>query len=272
MNDSELLGFIGLLKDHSTRGLTWEDLDLLKTVGRQLGSYIARHQAAELLARSRQFDAYNKMTAFIMHDLKNLIAQQALVVENAAKHKDNPAFIEDAINTIDNSVQRMSSLLNKMQRKEPAPNRALSLDDALLEAVEKCSDLKPVPVLHIQDERLRVRADRDNLIMILSHLIRNAQEATSDQGFIDVRLAKSADQAILEVQDNGAGMTQEFIKNRLFKPFDTSKSDKGMGIGAFQALEYVRNIRGEISVSSTPGIGTTFKITLPLAMTGQVAA
>ena len=84
--------------------LTWEDLDLLKTVSRQIASYLDRHEAAEMLAESRQFEAFNKLTAFIMHDLKNLIAQQALVVENAAKHRENPAFFEDAIRTIDNSV------------------------------------------------------------------------------------------------------------------------------------------------------------------------
>lgn len=272
LNEENLLGYIGLLGSEKSGRLTWEDLDLLKTVGRQIASYLARHQAGELLAQSRQFDAYNKLTAFIMHDLKNLIAQQALVVENAAKHKENPAFIDDMINTIENSVKRMSNLLGKMQRKEPLPAKALDLEHALIEVVKKCSDVRPAPILRLEQRSLKARADRDNLIMIMSHLIRNAQDATQDSGFIDVRLERVGDNAVIEVEDNGEGMSQEFIKDRLFKPFDTTKSGKGMGIGVYQAQEYIRNIGGSITVNSESGVGTTFSITIPLVATEQEAA
>ena len=271
-NEEDLLGFIGLLQDNNVDSLTWEDLDLLKTVGRQMASFLARHQAGELLAQSRQFDAYNKLTAFIVHDIKNLIAQQALVVENAAKHKENPAFVEDMINTVENSVNRMNNLLSKMQRKEPSPAKAMDLEQALIDVIKKCSDIRPTPTLRLEQRGLKAKADRDNLIMILSHLIRNAQEATAETGFIDIRLARSGDQAILEVEDNGDGMSKKFVRERLFKPFDTTKSGKGMGIGVFQAKEYVQAIGGDIQVVSEPGIGTTFRITIPLVTTKQEAA
>ncbi len=272
LNENDLLGYIGLLGENKTGSLTWEDLDLLKTVGRQIASYLARHQAGELLAQSRQFDAYNKLTAFIMHDLKNLIAQQALVVENAAKHKENPAFIEDMINTIDNSVERMSNLLGKMQRRDPMPAKALDLEQALIEVIKKCSDVRPAPTLRLEQRGLKAKADRDNLIMVLSHLIRNAQDATPETGFIDVRLVKSGDRAIIEVEDNGEGMSEEFVKERLFKPFDTTKSGKGMGIGVYQAQEYIHAIGGDISVVSEPGAGTTLSISIPLVAKEQEAA
>ena len=272
LNEDKLLGFMGLIHGPGVSSLTWEDLDLLKTVGRQLASYIARHQAAEMLAQSRQFDAYNKLTAFIMHDLKNLIAQQALVVANAAKHKENPAFIDDMITTIENSVQRMNNLLLRMQRKEPALGKLLEVDALLVETITKCGDLKPIPALRLNDKGLRIRADRDSLMMIISHLIRNAQEATPEQGFIDVRLTKRQDRAIIEIEDNGAGMSDVFLKNRLFKPFETTKSDKGMGIGVFQAQEYLRNLGGDIEVESKLGVGTTFFLYLPLFTQEQAAA
>lgn len=271
-NEDHLMGFIGLLGDDQVGTLTWEDLDLLKTVGRQIASYLTRHQAGELLAQSRQFDAYNKLTAFIMHDLKNLIAQQALVVENAAKHKENPAFVEDMINTIDNSVNRMNNLLSKMQRKEPSQAKAMDLEQVFIEVVKKCSDVRPIPTLRLEHRGLKAKADRDNLIMILSHLIRNAQDATPENGFIDVRLQRSGDRAIIEVEDNGEGMSEEFVKARLFKPFDTTKSGKGMGIGVYQAKEYVRAIGGDIKVVSEQGIGTTVCINIPLVVTEQEAA
>lgn len=272
LNESDLLGFMALSSASQRSRPSWEDLDLLKTVGRQIASYLARHQAAELLAQSRQFDAYNKLTAFIMHDLKNLIAQQALVVDNAAKHKENPAFVEDAIRTIENSVRRMSDLLGKLQRREPSPAKALDLDRILMETIKKCADIKPYPSLRLEARGLKARADKDNLIMIMMHLIKNAQEATDHTGFIDVRLTKEGEQAIIEVEDNGEGMSPEFIRERLFKPFVTTKSGKGMGIGVFQAREYIRNIGGDVSVSSEPGLGTTFTVTIPLQASEQEAA
>jgi signal transduction histidine kinase len=60
-------------------------------------------------------------------------------------------------------------------------------------------------------------------------------------------------------------MDEDFIRNRLFKPFFTTKASRGMGIGAYQAREYVRSLGGTLHVDSTPGEGTVFAIELPLA-------
>ena len=236
---------------------------MAKTVGRQLASYLDRHEAAEMLAESRQFEAFNKLTAFIMHDLKNLIAQQALVVENAAKHRDNPAFFEDAIRTIDNSVARMSNLLKKLQQNEPSELRSLELHRVLMESVKKCKEQRPVPSLRLEDTDLRVNADHDRLAMTLAHIIRNAQEATKPQGFVDITLRKESGNAIITVEDNGAGMNADFIKNQLFRPFVTTKSGKGMGIGAYQTKEFIASLGGNVAVDSVVGEGTTFTIVLP---------
>lgn len=265
LTESELLGFMVLTSPEVDDSLTWEDLDLLKTVSRQIASYLDRHEAAEMLAESRQFEAFNKLTAFIMHDLKNLIAQQALVVENAAKHRENPAFFEDAIRTIDNSVSRMSNLLRKLQQNESSELRSLELHRVLMEAVKKCKEQKPVPSLRLQQNDLRVNADQDRLIMTLTHVIKNAQDATEKTGFVDVTLQQRGNDAIITVEDNGAGMDQEFIKNQLFRPFVTTKSGKGMGIGAYQTREFIASLGGNISVQSAVGEGSTFTITLPLS-------
>lgn len=263
--ESDLIGFMVLTRPDQNRDaqLSWEDLDLLKNVGRQVASYLDRHLAAEVIAESRQFDTFNKLTAFIMHDLKNLIAQQALVVENAAKHKENPAFVEDAINTIENSVARMSTLLNKLRHNEPAELRALEVHKVLVEATRKCQDHKPAPSLRLENDDLIVNADPDQLVMTLMHLIKNAQEATPNNGFIDVTLRREGNNAIISIEDNGEGMNEEFIRNQLFKPFVTTKSGKGMGIGVYQAKEFVTAMGGHLSVESRPGVGSTFTLTLP---------
>jgi putative PEP-CTERM system histidine kinase len=262
--EQDLLGFIILTKPSTQDvALTWEDLDLLKNVGRQVASYIDRQQAADLIAESRQFDAFNKLTAFIMHDLKNLIAQLALVVENAAKHKDNPAFVEDAINTIDNSVARMSNLLKKLQRNEAMELRSLELSKILMEASKKCKEIQPVPTLRLEDSNIIVNADPDHLLMTCIHIIKNAQEATPSNGFVDVTLRREGNNAIITFEDNGEGMDEAFIRNQLFKPFVTTKSGKGMGVGVYQANEYICSLGGKLSVESTPGTGTTFTLSIP---------
>jgi putative PEP-CTERM system histidine kinase len=262
--DDEMIGFLLLTSPPKDFALTWEDLDLFKTVGREVASYISRNEAAELLAQSKQFDAYNKLSAFVMHDLKNLIAQQALVVENAAKHKENPAFIDDMIRTIDNSVQRMSNLLKKLQQTQPSSGRPLELKSVVINSVKKCQDRLPPPTLRIMKDSLKVVADEDNLEMIVTHVIKNAQEATPVDGYVDVTLRAEGNQAVIEVEDNGSGMDSDFVKNRLFRPFDTTKSGKGMGIGVYQTREFIRNLGGEVLVKSEPKIGTTFTIYIPV--------
>lgn len=263
LSQQTLSGMIVLSKEQQRNLLTWEDLDVVKTVGRQIGSYLALQKAADHIAQSKQFDTYNKLTAFIMHDLKNLIAQQALVVENAKKHKENPAFVEDAIKTIENSVARMSTLLKKMQQKEPAAVRSLELNKILMEAIGKCREKRPVPSLRLGNNKLRIEGDHDHLVMIFSHVIKNAQEATPAEGFVDVFVEQRGSLAVIQVEDNGQGMDESFIRERLFKPFDTTKSGQGMGIGVFQTREYIQNLGGEITVESTPGEGTTFTISIP---------
>ncbi len=275
MLNEQLLGFFVLTRDAHNESLIWEDIDVIKSTGRQLASYIVRQQSAEALAQSRQFDAYNKLTAFIMHDLKNLIAQQALVVENAQKHKENPAFVEDAIRTIDNSVTRMNQLLKRLQRNSrQSVQRSVSVKEVVTEAVRKAADRQPIPTLRGDAGETYIVADRDQLVMILLHIIRNAQEATSSDGFIDIDIGLGNAGVTIDIEDNGCGMDEEFINTRLFKPFDSTKSSMGMGIGAYQAREFIETMGGKLSIKSQPDVGTTVYVELPIAYseTERVAA
>lgn len=264
INERSLQGFMILTAPQSRASLNWEDLDLIKTVGRQIASYLERHEQSELLAESRQFDAFNKLSAYVMHDLKNLIAQQSLVVKNAEKHKDNPAFVDDTIHTINNSVTRMNNLLRKLQHNEPEEIKVLSVKQVLLDAVKRCQKSKPVPTLMTNFEDWKIKADYDSLVMVFTHIIQNAQDATSTEGYIDISAELESKILSIRIEDNGSGMDADFIQNRLFKPFETTKTGKGMGIGMFQAKDYTQNLGGNIAVESSVGEGTTFIITLPL--------
>lgn len=262
ISESQLIGFIVLTKPLLNNHLTWEDLDLIKSAGRQVADFLYRHQQTEELTEAQQFETFSRLTAFIMHDLKNLIAQQALVVDNAAKHKNNPAFIEDAIHTIDNSVKRMNTLLRKLQRDLPEEITNFSLSTLLLEATKSCEHRRPAPTLQLPDNDMFISADFDRLSMAISHLIQNAQEAITSKptGYVNVQLYREQDTAIITIEDNGMGMSKEFIRDKLFKPFETTKSGKGMGIGVYQARSIVKLHNGEIVVDSTPNTGTKFTL------------
>ncbi len=262
----ELVGFMALTKPALDASLTWEDLDMLKTMGRQLASYLKRHQQAEQLAEGKQFDTYNKLVAFIIHDLNNLIAQQALVVRNAERHKDNPAFFEDAIKTISNSVDRMNNLLKKLRRDESDLVKRLQLNDALHQAVLECQRTGPALTTDIENNSYIIVADQVRLVMTFSNFIKNALEATPDDGRVHVTLRCDGGHATITIEDNGSGMDWDFIHNRLFKPFETTKSGKGMGIGVYLSREYISELGGTLNVLSAVGEGTIITITLPIDM------
>ena len=114
----ELIGFALLASPPPPFKPNYEDRDLLKTVGRHVAVHLAQFEADKRLSESRQFEAYHRLTAFVMHDLKNLAAQLALIVSNAEKHKRNPEFVDDAISTIANSTGRMQRLIEQLQRRE----------------------------------------------------------------------------------------------------------------------------------------------------------
>lgn len=266
LQDTEMTGFVVLARPRSARQLNWEDLDLLKTAGRQVASYLGHDESARKLAEARQFEGYNRLTAFVMHDLKNLVAQQSLMVSNAERHKRNPAFVDDMINTVSHSVDRMNRLLEQLRRGDAAGRpRRVRARDMVMRAIEETRGRPPAPVAGVLDENVCVYVETDRFCAILGHIIRNAQDATPADGNVVVTLQCSGDNAIIEIRDDGAGMDANFIRDRLFQPFFTTKSSKGMGVGAYQAREYVTNAGGRVDVASEPGQGTVFTISLPVA-------
>jgi putative PEP-CTERM system histidine kinase len=266
LQEQTLVGIVGLNPPLTPYTLQWEGLDLLRAAGRQIGSCVALKIAGTLLAQSQQFEAYNRLTAFIMHDLKNLVAQQRLVVDNAGRHKDKPQFGEDAIATIENSVRRMNRLLDQLRRGETlGPTRAVSVAEVFHSVARQCSDRRPVPSVHVSDAQLQVVVSPDRFALVLEHLVRNAQDATPPEGTVRMEVRREAANAVIEVCDTGRGMEPTFVRERLFRPFDTTKGSQGMGIGAFQAREFARLSGGEVAVCSEPGRGTRFSILLPAA-------
>ena len=260
---NRLLAFLVLRAPPPPFTMTYEDRDLLKTAGRHVAVQLAQQQADEKLAEGRQFDAYNRFAAFVMHDLKNSVAQLQLLVANAARHRHDPEFVEDAISTISNAVERMTRLIEQLQGRDLAgTRREVDLTAVTRAAVQRAQARRPAVTVSGGLDGATVHADPERLTTILDHVIRNAQDATPASGSVELLLAADGDNARLTVTDNGAGMDAEFVRQRLFRPFDTTKGSKGMGIGAYQVREYVRSLGGDVDVQSTPGVGTQFCIRL----------
>ena len=264
-NRGDLFGFIFLCKTSQQEPLTWEDLDILKLTGSQIASYIKQRQNAEKLAQNKKFDLFNKLTAFAIHDIKNLLAQQSLMVKNADKFKNNPEFINDMIFTLSNSVKKMEQLLIKLQGNPLGKIERIDFKQLLQTALQMNSNSSQEIKFSSNGDSAFVQADHDKLLMVINHLIKNALDASENNGSIYIELSTKIDELWLEIKDSGCGMEQSFIDELLFKPFSSTKKNQGMGLGAYQIKELIHSLQGELFVESIKGKGSTFTIYLPLS-------
>ena len=258
-----LFGLLLLQEPRSALRLNWEVIDWLKVAASQVASYLALQETTTALMTARQFESFHRMSTFIVHDLKNLVAQLSLMIPNAKLHRDNPEFQQDMLDTVDHGVQKMKLMLQKLQRSD-APEAAgpLELAPLLAQMVAQRGNAMPKPVLRCDEPGLCVMAAHGRLERVLGHLLQNAIEATPHDGEVALRLHRDGDQVLVEISDTGQGMTPEFIRERLFKPFESTKA-AGMGIGAFESREYVAELGGRLEVHSVPQGGTTFRVVLP---------
>ncbi len=264
---NDLYGIAAVGNPYARVELNWENFDLVKVVARQTCNLLAQADAQNRLSQAMQFEAVSKASAFMVHDLKTLIAQLSLLVKNAPRHRNNPEFIDDMIKTTDHAVRKMSSLVDHIRKPadETLETEVLELGQVVEAVAEQYAKGKPAPRVVPHPERIHINADPEQLYSILGHLIQNAQDATHAEGEITLTMKTARDNVVLFIQDTGEGMTEDFIESQLFKPFESTKGLTGMGIGAYQAREYVRNVGGNIDVTSEPGVGSCFTIRFPLA-------
>ena len=265
-----MVGAVVLARPPHARRLDWEDFDLLRVVGQQLASYLAEHAGQEALAESERFDDFNRRIAFVMHDIKNLASQMSLLARNAERHADKAEFRADMLVTLRNSSEKLQALLSRLSRYNAAAVEQLG-EVELGEACRRVAArfVPPHSVVVLDGDDLRVRANAESLEQVLVHLVQNGIDATDSGAQIFIRLSGDAFHGIIEVVDSGHGMSADFVRSRLFKPFDSSKPG-GFGIGAYEARELVRAMKGRLDVESHEGLGTRFTIRLPLAHAAEL--
>jgi putative PEP-CTERM system histidine kinase len=261
-----LLGFVLLVRPRVPLDVNWEVLDLLKTAARQAASFVGHLRATEALVQAKQFDAFNRMAAFVVHDLKNLIAQLSLMLRNAERHAANPEFQKDMHLTIQHVVERMNRLLVQLHSGTTPVENPKYVDLSQIVRRVGASLLANAASITLEvAPGLRALGHEDRLERVIGHLVQNAIDATQHSGTVCVRVFAELDRAVVEVLDTGQGMTPEFVRDRLFKPFDSTKPT-GMGIGAYESQQYVSDLGGLIAVESAPGAGTRIRVFLPASM------
>jgi len=263
---NEMEALVVLTQARVIRRLNWEDHDLLKTAGMQLANALALSRASDALAKSSQFEAYNRFSAYLAHDLKNLVAQISLIVKNAEVHKHNSDFIDDSIATLENVVNKIGHLLSQLKKGDikNEDKVIINLVDIIADVAIQQAGNKPTLQLTASHDKIYTLGEKEQIAAILGHLVQNAQDATDDNGSVRLELSKEGQQAIIKIVDNGSGMDNKFIAERLFKPFDTTKGNAGMGIGVYEARDYILKHSGHIAVDSIPGEGSVFTIKLPI--------
>ena len=258
-----LVGAVVLARPAHARPLDWEDFDLLRVAGQQLASYLAEHSGQAALAEAARFDDFHRRIAFVMHDIKNLASQMALLARNAEQHAENPDFRADMLVTLRNSADKLNALLTRLSRYGSPAIAALEpvpADDVAAAVVGQL--MARHPVVLVEREHVEVSAVRGSLEQVLLHLVQNAIDASAPDATVFVRVAAEPIYGVIEVTDSGTGMSPEFVRSRLFKPFDSTKQG-GFGIGAYEARELVRAMHGRLDVESREGLGTRFTVRLP---------
>ena len=270
---NELLGFVVLLRPRTSIDINWEVRDLLKTASRQASTFLAQFRAKEALMESEKFSAFNRMSAFVVHDLKNLVAQLMLLLKNAERHRDNPEFQRDMLETVEHVATRMNQLMQQLRTGTSPMEKPHPVD--IYEVIKRIAHAKGIYDASIDSEcmdTLRALAHEDRIERVIGHIVQNAIEATP-AGAQHVKIRASSDDkyAIVEIFDQGVGMSPEFVKEKLFHPFQTTKPH-GMGIGMYESFQYLSTIGGRITVESMPGCGTRFQVYLLLASENAAAA
>lgn len=268
-NREALAGLILIGRSLAPRRLGWEDEELLRTLGRQAGSYIAESRSQAALDEARRFDEFNRRFAFILHDIKNLISQLSLLARNAERHADNPEFRADMVATLKASVEKMNGLLAWLSQRQAGGagrDADVAVDLLLAQVVRGRLGAWPNLALDLPDTgaSLLVRGDGGRLEQMFAHLLQNAMDAAPPGTPIRFAVAVAGPDLVITLTDRGHGMSARFIRQDLFQPFHSTKPD-GFGIGAFEAREIARAHGGRLDVASREGEGTSFTITLPLA-------
>jgi putative PEP-CTERM system histidine kinase len=245
----------------------YEDYDLMKVLARQAAQAVANLRLSEELGETRELAAVARISSFVIHDLKNLTTSLSLVADNAQEHIDNRDFQQDAVSTMQNTIAKMKGLIQRLRsvpQKGALQAGVADIGNLSREAVKEIAHARPEMRIQCEGTPVFSRVDREEIKTVVVNLVQNAVDASHGRGTVIVETFEENGSACVRVTDSGCGMTEDFLRNHLFKPFRTTK-EKGLGIGLYQCRQIVEAHGGEIVVKSEINRGTTITVLLPYA-------
>ncbi len=261
--DEELAGFIIMGEQiNSAEELTYEDYDLLRMLSRQAIATVQGLRLSEQLSTARELAAIGKVSTFVLHDLKNQVSGLSLMLDNARDYISDPDFQQDMLETVGNTVENMNTLISRLKNIKEKPKLVISsveLNKIIEDAVETAGS-----TIETNGQSVHVAVDEEEIYKVILNLLVNAIEATEKSQPVLIKYGRRDNLAFIEVRDSGCGMSTEFIEEKLFKPFETTKKH-GFGIGLYQCKQIIESHGGKIEVESQSGEGTMFTLLLPLA-------
>lgn len=261
-----LIGIMTLSEKVFYEPFTFEESELIKTIADQAAAGLLNLRLSEQLRQAKELEAFQSMSAFFMHDLKNLASKLSLVTQNLPVHMDNPEFRSDALRTISQSVSKintMSSRLSLLSQKLEMTFKETNLNDLVEETISDLKEYVKAPISKDLEKIPSLFIDREHIHKVVQNLLMNAYDALGQDGKIAIVTRCKDTWAEIAIQDNGCGMCKQFIEKSLFRPFQTTKK-QGMGIGLYHCRTIVEAHNGRIEVESEEGKGTTFRVLLPV--------
>jgi hypothetical protein len=265
ISNNKVIGLAMVREQLVPETLIYDDFDLMKVLARQAAQAITNLRLSEEIIEMRAMAAVSKVSTFVIHDLKNLTTGLSLCVDNAEEYIGNPDFQKDAITTMRNTLFKMKDLMQRLKtipEKPSLDSRVENIDQLSREVVAEFSKLRPKSVVNT-GEPVFAQVDGEEIKKVIVNLVQNALEAGNAKGTVMVDTRKKNNCACIQVSDAGSGMTEDYVKNHLFRPFRTTK-ETGLGIGLYQCRQIVEAHAGRIEVKSEPGKGSIFTICLPV--------
>jgi putative PEP-CTERM system histidine kinase len=244
---------------------TVEELDLLKCMGDQVAVGLLNLRLTDEITRGKELEAFQAMSAFFVHDLKNAASTLSLTLQNLPTHFDDPLFRQDVLRGIGETADRINAVISRLTALRRLELNLAEVDvnllvDDVLKALNGAANVRVMKRLGLQRT---LRLDRDQFGSVITNLLLNARDAVGPGGEIKIETTQNDNWAVVSITDNGCGMSPAFLTSSLFRPFQSTKK-KGLGIGVFQSKIIVEAHRGRIIVESEPAVGTTFRVMLPL--------
>lgn len=265
--DKKVEGLVFFKKQLVKEEFNYEDYDLMKTLAKQAAQSIISYRLAEELVETMEMAAMAKMSSFVIHDIKNLTYSLSLLVNNAENFMDNPEFQNDMMAALRNTVSKMKILIQKLKSTPEKGSMNTVLADVNLLVQEVVGDIlkiKPDANIHYHGSPSLSLVDREEIRKVILNLVMNALDAVGDKGTVTIETDINEKTVRLRIRDNGCGITDDFLRNHIFKPFRTTK-DKGLGIGLYQCKQIIDAHNGIIGAESVAGEGTVFTVSLPVA-------